>query len=332
MKQPLLKVCPPLPNPARYAAVDVSMLNAPSTVSQSPSGSMKLAFPGGESADSPNLGRQPLLPILVLAAPILFLYWRISFKLVSDWYNFGDDSHGFLIPFFVLFLLATERQRYLRVPTSSDWSGIPLVVLALLTLMVGVFGADLFLQRLSFVLLVAGLVWSLLGRRMLVALRFPIGVMLLGIPLPTLVLNHITFPLQLLASRVASGMLPLAGVPVLREGNVINLPAMQLEVAEACSGIRSLMSLLTVAIIFGYFVERTNMRRVLLALASIPIAVAANSIRIFGTGLCVQYWDPDKAMGFFHEFSGWLIFLVSLSLLYAVHLVMGRFDRAGKAA
>jgi exosortase len=125
-----------------------------------------------------------------------------------------------------------------------------------------------------------------------------------------------------MASRLASALLPLAGVPVLREGNVIQLPAMQLEVAEACSGIRSLMSLFTVAVIYGYFLERKTWRRVVLALASVPIAVAANGARIFGTGLCVQYWDPEKAMGFFHEFSGWLMFLVSLGCLYLVHLAM----------
>jgi len=111
-------------------------------------------------------------------------------------------------------------------------------------------------------------------------------------------------------------------VPVLQDGNIIQLPAMQLEVAEACSGIRSLMSLFTVAVIYGYFLERGVWRRVVLALASIPIAVAANVVRIFGTGMCVQYWDPEKAMGFFHEFSGWLMFLVSLGLLYLVHLAM----------
>jgi len=103
---------------------------------------------------------------------------------------------------------------------------------------------------------------------------------------------------------------------------VIQLPSMQLEVAEACSGIRSLMSLFTVAVIYGYFLERVTWRRVVLALASIPIAVAANVARIFGTGLCVQYWDPEKALGFFHEFSGWLMFLVSLGCLYLVHLAM----------
>jgi exosortase len=157
---------------------------------------------------------------------------------------------------------------------------------------------------------------------MLRALRFPLLVLVLAIPFPAIVFNRITFPLQLLASRVASDILPLLGVPTLHEGNVIELPIMKLEVAEACSGIRSLMSLFTLAVFYGYFLERTTKRRVILALASIPIAVTANVARIVGTGLCVQYWDPEKALGFFHEFSGWVMFIVSLVCLYLVHRVM----------
>ena len=169
------------------------------------------------------------------------------------------------------------------------------------------------------VLLTAGMIWTLMGRPMLIKSVFLLFVLILAIPLPVLLLNHITFPLQLFASKVASGLLPLAGVPVLREGNVITLPAMPLEVAEACSGIRSLMSLFTVAVIYGSLMERRTSVRVLLAVASVPIAIIANVARIVGTGLCVQYWDPDKALGFFHEFSGWLMFLVSLACLYLFH-------------
>jgi exosortase len=257
------------------------------------------------------------------------LYHRIAVKLVTDWYNLPDFSHGFLIPFFAAFLIWDRRQELSRTPVAQSWGGVWLVALALFELLVGVFGADLFLQRTSFVLLAAGAVWTLLGRAMLGQLKFVLFVLLLAIPLPTIVFNQITFPLQLLASSFASNLLPLAGVPVLREGNVIQLPAMQLEVAEACSGIRSLMSLFTVAVIYGYFLERQSWRRVVLALASIPIAVAANAARIFGTGLCVQYWDPNKALGFFHEFSGWLMFLVSLSLLYLVHVAMRTTVREG---
>lgn len=269
-----------------------------------------------------ELSRRVWVPTVVLGVLLFALYYRVVIKLVSDWYNIPDYSHGLLIPFFVLYLVWDKRATFLATPVKPSWGGIGLILAGIFLLLVGVFGADLFLSRISFLILMAGIIVLLLGRKMLRESIFLFFVCLLAIPLPVLVMNHITFPLQLMASKLASGLLPLAGVPVLREGNVIQLPAMQLEVAEACSGIRSLMSLFTVAIIYGYFLEKGMARRTVLALASIPIAVAANALRIFGTGLCVQYWDPDKAQGFFHEFSGFLVFLVSLSLLYMVHVAM----------
>jgi len=272
-----------------------------------------------------RLPRQVWVTAAVLGVLLIALYYRVAIKLVSDWWNIPDYSHGLLIPFFVLYMVWDKRNSFLATPVKPSWGGIGLVVPAILILLVGVFGADLFLSRISFVILMAGIILLLLGRAMLREAVFLLFVCILAIPLPVLVMNHITFPLQLMASKLASGLLPMAGVPVLREGNVIQLPSMQLEVAEACSGIRSLMSLFTVAIIYGYFLEKGIARRTVLALASIPIAVAANALRIFGTGLCVQYWDPDKAVGFFHEFSGWLVFLVSLSLLYLVHVAMRVF-------
>ena len=167
---------------------------------------------------------------------------------------------------------------------------------------------------------------------MLHALSFPLFILLLAIPFPAIVFNQITFPLQLLASRLASVILPLLGVPVLLEGNVIELPVMKLEVAEACSGIRSLMSLFTLAVFYGYFLERTTRRRVILALASIPIAIAANTARIVGTGLCVQYWDPEKALGFFHEFSGWIIFVAALVLMFLCHWILRHIGKGRERA
>jgi exosortase len=268
--------------------------------------------------------------LAVLGALLVLLYHHIAVKLVTDWYNLPDFGHGFLIPFFAAFLLWDQRNELRRIPIVPSWMGTTLVVLGILELLVGVFGADLFLQRTSFVLLLAGMIWTLLGTKMLVQLKFALFVLLLAIPLPAVLYNQITFPLQLLASRLASDLLPLANVPVLQEGNIIQLPAMPLEVAEACSGIRSLMSLFTVAVIYGYFLEKKTWRRWVLALSALPIAVTANVVRIFGTGLCVQYWDPDKAMGFFHEFSGWLMFLVSLGCLYLVHLAMRLATREGR--
>jgi len=279
--------------------------------------------PGAGTEKSGRLRQMAWVPPLILCTLLVALYHGIAIKLVNDWLTIPDFSHGPLIPFFAAFLLWDKRRQFRTTPIAPSWAGSALVVLGLFELLVGVLGADLFLQRTSFVLLVAGLVWTLLGRTMLRRVGFVLFVLLLAIPLPTILFNQITFPLQLRASELASQILPWFNVPVLQDGNIIRLPAMPLEVAEACSGIRSLMSLFTVAVIYGYFLERATWRRVVLALSSVPIAITANVARIVGTGLCVQYWDPDKALGFFHEFQGWLMFLVSLGCLYLVHMVMG---------
>jgi exosortase len=265
---------------------------------------------------------QRWLPPVLLLALIVAIYWGVAIKLVHDWYADPDFSHGFLVPLFSAYLIWTKREVLKKTPVHQSWAGVPLIIAAIITLFLGVYGAELFLARISLVMLLAGIVWTIAGRPMLRELRFPILVLLLAIPLPKVVYNQITFPLQILASQFASAALPLFGVPVMRDGNIIQLPSMPLEVAEACSGIRSLMSLFTAAIFYGYFLEPSTKRRVILALAALPIAVLANGARIVGTGLAVQYWDPDKALGFFHEFSGWLIFVVSLVLLYLLHTAM----------
>jgi len=272
-----------------------------------------------DSSVSPRL---QWLPYAVIAVLLGVLYYRVGFKLVYDWYTLPDYSHGFLVPFFAAFLIWDKRKVISATHIRQTWLGIPLVVFSLAILILGVYGVELFTARISFVMLLTGLVWTFFGWAMVRVLRFPLLVLILAIPFPAIVFNQITFPLQLLASRIASDILPFLGVPTLHEGNIIELPVMKLEVAEACSGIRSLMSLFTLAVFYGYFLERTTKRRVVLALASIPIAVAANVVRIVGTGLCVQYWDPDKALGFFHEFSGWVMFVISLACLYLVHRAM----------
>jgi exosortase len=287
----------------------------------------------GPTSESPKDAKAQTIPLMsswpawaLLGLLLIAIYYRVAGKLIYDWYDLPDYSHGFLVPIFALFLVWNKREAIRDTPVRQSWKGIPLILFGICILILGVYGADLFLSRVSFLFVLSGLIWTLLGREMLKTLKFPILVLLLAIPFPQIVFNQITFPLQLLASKLASAVLPLFGVPVLHEGNIIELPAMRLEVAEACSGIRSLMSLFTLAVFYGYFIEKTTARRVILALASIPIAVIANAARITGTGLCVQYWDPDKAMGFFHEFSGWVMFVVSLACLYLVHQAMNLFS------
>jgi exosortase len=280
-----------------------------------------------ESARKPWLPRDRnlLWGTLLIAALVAAAYFRVLTKLVVDWWQIPDFSHGFLVPPFAAYVLWRKRARLLAVEIAPTWSGVVVVIFGLLVLLLGVYGAELFLSRISLIVVLAGLVLGFYGGKMLAEMRFALLVLLLAIPIPAIVFAHITLPLQMLASQLASALLPLFGVPVLREGNVMQLPAMSLEVAEACSGIRSLMSLLTLSIFYGYFLERPMARRIVLALASVPIAIAANAVRLLGTGLCVQYWDPDKAMGFFHEFSGWVMFLVSLSCLVALDRMISLF-------
>jgi exosortase len=206
----------------------------------------------------------------------------------------------------------------------STW-GLPIILISLSMLIVGVFGAELFLSRLSLIVVMGGLIIFFLGWEMLQAVLFPLLFLILMVPIPAIVFNQITLPLQIFASKLAAWSLPLCGVPVFREGNVITLPAMPLEVADACSGIRSLLSLISLAIMYGYLVEKRMAMRIALAFAAIPIAIAANGFRIVGTGLLVQYWDPSKAQGFFHEFSGWLMFVVSLLMLFVLHQCLNFF-------
>lgn len=264
-------------------------------------------------------GEVPLWQVGVLAALCVWLYWSTLLHLVGQWWSDPNFSHGFFVPLFSAFVIWQERDRLARIRPNPSWTGAIVLLAGLGLLVVGRLGAELFLDRSSLLVVIAGVIILFLGWNLFRALLFPWAFLLLMIPIPTILFNQITFPLQLLASKAAAAVLPLMGVPILREGNVINLPSMALEVAEACSGIRSLMSLVTLAIMYGYLMEKRLWVRWLLAIASIPIAVAANSFRIIGTGLLVQYWDADKAEGYFHASWGWIIFVISLVLLYAVH-------------
>lgn len=257
-------------------------------------------------------------------ALVALLYYGILYKLVRQWWDDPNFSHGFIVPLFAAYVIWRERKHLATVPIKPAGWGLAIVALAMAMLVVGVMGAELFLSRTSLLVLLAGVVVYHLGWAYFRAALFPWAILFLMIPIPALVMNQVTLPLQFLASNLASSMLGFLGVPVLQNGNVIQLSNMSLEVVEACSGIRSLTSLVTLAIMYGYFLERRTPVRVILAIAAVPIAVLTNGLRIMGTGLTGLYWDPDKAQGFFHEFSGWVIFILSMIVLFAVHAAIRR--------
>ena len=274
------------------------------------------------AATSQSLGGLAWWQIAALTALLFWLYSATLNHLIGQWWKDPNFSHGFFVPLFSAFVVWHERSRLARLRLQPSWWGAVFLGFGLCTLVAGQMGAELFLSRLSLLIVLGGLIVLFLGWSFFRALLFPWAFLLLMIPIPAIIFNQITFPLQLLASKVASTVLPWMGVPVLRQGNVMTLATIRLEVAEACSGIRSLMSLATLSIIYGYLMERRIAVRVVLAAASIPIAVAANSLRIILTGLLAQHFNPEKVEGFFHEFQGWLIFVVSLLTLYLLHRII----------
>jgi exosortase D (VPLPA-CTERM-specific) len=269
--------------------------------------------------------------VVLLLAGFAFLYWRVIAKLVSDWSHDENYSHGFLIVPIALYFVWERRARLAAATKRPSVLGLLVVVASIAVLAAGVLGAELFLTRISMLGVMAGAILFLFGWQHLALLAFPLAFLLLMIPIPAIIFNQIAFPLQLLASRFGETALMLLRIPVLREGNVINLATTPLEVAEACSGIRSLISLLTLAIVFGSLAETRIWARVALALSAIPVAIVANGVRVAGTGVAAHHLGLEAAMGFFHTFSGWLVFLVAFVLLFLVHrvLVLIRPDRAG---
>ncbi len=260
--------------------------------------------------------------IALLVVCFGLVYRNVIVDLVDDWSRNANYSHGFLIVPIALYLAWERRERFCAAKQEPSKLGLVVVAGSLAMLAVGVLGVEFFITRVSMLGVIAGSLVFLYGWTQLRIMFFPIAFLLLMIPIPAIVFNQIAFPLQLLASRCGELTLNAFQIPVLREGNVIQLANTSLEVAEACSGIRSLISLLTLGIVYGYLVEGRIWARALLALATIPVAIAANAFRVAGTGLAAHFYGADAAQGFFHMFSGWLIFLVAFAMLFLLHRLL----------
>jgi len=221
------------------------------------------------------------------------------------------------------FIAWQKRDELRALKPAPSWWGLALVLYGALQLYIATLGAELFLARTAFVISVAGIILLLGGKGRLRVLAFPMFVLLFMIPIPTVVYNSITFPLQLLASRVSTAALDVMQIPVLREGNVLELAQQKLSVVEACSGIRSLLSLTFLSVVYGYFFETRTWMRVVLFLSTIPIAIIANASRVTLTGVLTEY-KPELAEGFFHTASGWVIFMVALGIMIVVHQILQR--------
>jgi exosortase len=261
---------------------------------------------------------QAIAMALVLGSLTVWLYAPVLVPMMRQWYADPNYSHGMLIPLLAGYFVWERRHRLMGLTPRPSWVGLALLLCGFLLLLVGQVGAELFLQRISLLVVCAGLIRFVAGRDALAVLTFPIAFLIFMIPLPAIVLNAVAFPLQLFAAQVATTCLVALDVPVLREGNVISLASTTLEVAEACSGIRSLMSLLALGTVYAYFTEQVMWKRWVIVIAAVPVAIAANAFRVAGTGVLAHYLGEEAAQGFYHDFSGWLVFVVAFLLLLGI--------------
>jgi exosortase len=297
---------------------------------------------------------QPIAVALALG----FVYFTVLAKLGSDWWHDENYSHGLLIPFVIGFIMWPERSRFANVSAQpAAWLGAIGVAISTLMLWAGTAGAELFVQRFSLVLMLASVVVYFFGLRLMRFVAVPLFLLLLAIPIPQIVFNKIAFPLQLFASRCAVAAMSFFSIPVLRQGNVIELMPLgatepkKLAVVEACSGIRSLMTLVTLAVIYAYFTTPggyarlrrpagetpahrrfTIARSVILVLSAVPIAILTNAVRVSGTGVLAHYYGTRVADGFFHSFSGWVVYIAAALLLFATGWILDRTAKITRLA
>jgi exosortase len=260
--------------------------------------------------------------VVLTVAALLACYAPTLRGMFEQWRTDEDMSHGFLVPFVILWVIWRERERWRALPAQPNWWGGALLALAAILHFAGALGVGLFAESLAFLISVAGAVLCLGGFSWLRALAFPFILALFMLPKLALVYNQATLPLQLLASRVAAGMLTVAGIGVIREGNILDVGGHRVAVVEACNGIRYLLSLGFMGVVFGYlFDSRSGMWAVRLTLlaAAIPIAIVANAARVAAAG-----WMPALDSGFPHELSGWLIFVLCLAVLLITRQLLNR--------
>ena len=268
-----------------------------------------------------------------LTGLLVLLYFPILKLLVHQWGTDPDYGHGFFVPLFSGYVLWRERERWTTTAIKPSNFGFVVMLGAVGLLLLGSLGAELFTSRFSLLILLVGMILFLAGWKMLRAVSFPLSYLMWMIPLPVIIYNQITFPLQLIASRLATAWLELARVPVLRDGNILIMSNYSLEVVEACSGIRSLMTLMALAVAYGYLVSPQRWVRYILAAIMVPIAIITNAIRIMGAGILARHFGPQAAEGFLHEFSGWTIFMLALALMFGSHWILRRLgERQRKSA
>lgn len=274
------------------------------------------------STEKPQLGAW--IGGLSLSTLVLIMYAPVLISLARQWRDDPNYGHGFFIPVFAGYVLWSERGRWRALRSRANNFGLAIMLFAIGLRVLGMLASELFIARLSLVILICGMIIFLAGGKMLRSISFPIGYLLFMIPLPAIVYYQLTFPLQLWASRLGASGLVALGIHTVREGNLLVLPNCTLNVVEACSGIRSLLSLLAAVVAYGYLAEPSTWKRSVLAAASIPVAIATNGLRLVATGVLSYFFGPSVDSGVIHVVLGLGFFTLAFLSILLIHKILGR--------
>jgi len=259
-----------------------------------------------------------------LAGLVAVCYWPVIGNIVHQWMSDDNMAHGWFVPVIVGYIVWERREDLEGVELKRSGWGLAVLMGSGVLACLGALAAEIFTQRVALIGTVAGLVWYLGGTELMRRLRFPLLLLCFALPLPGMLHKQITFPLQLVATRLAEWGLELAGRTVLREGNVLELAGRMISVVEACSGIRALMALEFFALAYAYLFHEKAWMRWALAAAAVPVAVAANAGRVMATALLGEV-DERLAEGFYHGMEGWAVFVVAMGMLIGVERVLRRW-------
>lgn len=262
----------------------------------------------------------------LLSVAFAILYHHTILNMATDWFNNDNYSHGILVPVIAAYMIWQRRDELHKLDSNSSYWGLAVMFAGMACFVVGNIGAELFVMRFSMVLTIFGLTLFLFGIPVSRKIAVPILYLILMIPLPAIIWNKIAFPLQLLAAKISANVITVLGITVLRQGNILELSNTTLEVVDACSGLRSLTSLLALSGAFAYIVSLKKVNKWILFIAAVPIAIAVNILRLTVTAIMARYLGPESAQGFLHDFSGLLIFVSALLLLIAVYKLLAVFE------
>ncbi len=262
------------------------------------------------------------IQISTVTVAFLVLFNHTLLKLVQDWAIDDNFSHGFLIPFITGFLIWQKRDQLTSEKLKASNWGLLIIFMGMLLHIAGTAGAEMFTMRMAIVVTLTGLSFYFFGSKITISVIVPLAYLMFMIPIPAIIWNKIAFPLQLFAAKLSAQFIQFIDIPVLRQGNILQLPNTTLEVVDACSGLRSLTSLLALSAAFAYMVPLNNLGKWLLFGSAIPIAIIVNIVRLTVTAVLARYIGPETAQGFLHELSGMVIFIAALVFLYLFFLVL----------